>query len=153
MSQTIIHQLYEAFSHRDAEGMAACYHPDARFKDGAFDLHSGAAIGDMWRMLCANGKDLRIEFRDVHADDTTGSAHWEALYTFSRTGRAVHNVIEARFKFRDGKIIEHSDTFDFWRWSRQALGLPGWLMGWTPFLKNKVHQMAISSLEKFRKQK
>ena len=81
--------------------MAACYAPDATFRDPAFDL-AGAEVGAMWAMLCARGKDLALEWRDVRADDRAGSAHWEARYTFSVTGRPVHNVIDAAFTFRDG---------------------------------------------------
>ena len=145
MSKAIIQQFYEAFSRKDAETMAACYHPDATFRDEAFDL-KGAEVGDMWRMLCKNGKDLTLTFSDV----TDHSAHWEAHYTFSKTGRKVHNIIDAQFKFKDGKIIEHVDTFDFWRWSRQSLGAIGWLMGWSGWLKQKVRTSAMASLQAFR---
>ena len=52
----------------------------------------------------------------------------------------VINDIIAEFKIKDGKIIKHQDKFDFYKWSRQALGFPGLFLGWTPFLKNKVSQ-------------
>jgi hypothetical protein len=74
---------------------------------------------------------------------------WEAWYTFSRTGRKVHNIIDASFEFKDGKILVHQDTFDFWRWTRQALGMPGILLGWTPFMRNKVRVTARNGLKKF----
>jgi hypothetical protein len=51
-----------------------------------------------------------------------------ARYTFA-TGRVVHNVIEARFALRDGLIVQHVDSFGFWRWSRQALGPLGLARG------------------------
>jgi len=57
------------------------------------------------------------------ADDTAGSVHWEARYRFSATGRLVWNRTDAHLRFdADGCIAEHCDDFDFWRWSRQALG-------------------------------
>jgi len=40
-------------------------------------------------------------------------------------------------------------SFDFWAWSRQALGLPGWLLGWTPWLRRKVRATAARNLAKF----
>lgn len=129
--------------------MAACYHPDATFADAVFDLKNGKEIAAMWHYLCESGKDLSVEFSDVRADEHSGRAHWEARYTFSRTGRRIHNVIEARFEFRDGKIIRHSDEFSFWRWARQAFGLTGWLLGHTAFLKNKVRSTARSGLWRF----
>lgn len=81
--------------------------------------------------------------------DTYGSCNWIATYTFSQTGRKVENKAKALFTFRDGKIIEHQDDFSLWRWSRQALGIPGILLGWTLFLQNKIRRQARRSLEKF----
>lgn len=151
MNQTvaILSKFYTAFQSKDYETMAALYHPEAKFKDPAFELDSGKAIGAMWKMLITSGKDLQISFSELNGTEDSGSAHWEAWYTFSRTGRKVHNRIEARFEFKDGLIYRHTDHFNFWRWSRQALGLTGWLLGWTSFLKNKVHGTAMSSLRKF----
>jgi ketosteroid isomerase-like protein len=150
MQNNVVQQFYEAFARRDAETMAALYHKDARFQDPAFQLSSGQDVGDMWRMLCKNGKDLKIEFSNVQATESEGTAHWEAHYTFSKTGRKVHNIIEARFKFKDGKIIEHIDTFNFYRWARQSLGFVGLLLGWTTFLQNKVHETAHKTLKDFQ---
>ncbi len=142
-------QFYTAFQQKDYETMASLYHPEARFKDAAFDLKSGKEAGAMWKMLITAGKDLRIEFNDVKSDEKTGSAQWEAWYTFSKTGRKVHNVIEAKFEFKDGLIYRHNDYFDFWRWSRQSLGLAGWILGWSGFLKNKVGAAAMKGLRAF----
>jgi hypothetical protein len=80
---------------------------------------------------------------------TTGSAHWEARYLFSATGRKVHNIIDARFELRDGKIVRHADSFDLWRWSGMALGAKGKLLGWAPPIKNAIHRTAIRGLEAF----
>lgn len=144
----LIQRFYAAFARRDAAAMAACYAPDVHFSDEAFDLH-GADAGTMWRMLCTNGRDLVLEWRDVVADAREGRAHWEARYTFGATGRRVHNRIDAHFEFRDGLIVRHVDRFDFWRWSRQALGLPGVLLGWSPWLRAKVRAQAAKSLAAF----
>jgi ketosteroid isomerase-like protein len=145
----VIRRFYAAFARRDARGMAACYHPSVTFSDEVFtDLEGERATG-MWRMLCERGKDLKIEFRDVHADDSVGTAHWDAWYTFSATGRPVHNSIDARFEFRDGKIIRHRDRFDFRRWAVQALGPTGSLLGWSGFLRNRVRRQAARSLDAF----
>lgn len=142
----LIESFYRAFQIRDSATMAACYHPKARFSDPAFPDLDAAAVRAMWSMLCARGKDLRIEFRDVYANQSTGTAHWEAWYTFSATGRKVHNVIDARFEFLDGLIWRHTDVFDFHRWAGQALGLSGKLLGGTGFLQKKVQAQAAKSL-------
>lgn len=81
--------------------------------------------------------------------DLKGAGHWEAVYTFSASGRRVHNKMDSAFAFKDGKIIGHRDHFAFWRWSRQALGLSGLLLGWSPFLKAKVRARARGNLDKF----
>jgi hypothetical protein len=145
---SLIETFYGAFAKRDWSTMASCYHPEVHFTDEAFDLR-GADASMMWRMLCTNGRDLELSFRDVQADAETGSARWEARYTFSATGRRVLNRIEARFEFRDELIVRHVDRFDFWAWSRQALGAPGWLLGWSPMLRDKVRQQAAKSLAAF----
>ena len=89
-------------------------------------------------------------FRSVTADATRGAAHWDATYRFSATGRMVVNRIDGSFGFdAAGRIVQHRDRFDFWSWSRQALGVPGVLLGWTPFLHNKVRQQASAGLRKY----
>jgi len=143
-----IERFYRAFQQRDGDAMAACYGADATFHDPVFDLH-GARVGAMWKMLCSRGADLRVEFANVAADDSGGSADWQAWYTFSGTGRHVHNIIRARFRLTDGMITEHVDEFDFWRWSRQALGPAGLLLGWTPLVRGKVRAQAAQALDRF----
>jgi ketosteroid isomerase-like protein len=147
-NRELIERFYRAFAQRDAATMAACYTSDVTFRDPAFEL-SGSDVGKMWKMLCARGADLRIEFSNVSAEDERGVADWQAWYTFSATGRPVHNIIHADFRFRDGLIAEHVDTFDFWRWSRQSLGTPGLLLGWTPLLRKKVRSQAAQALQRY----
>ena len=143
----LIERFYGAFARRDGAAMAACYAPDAHFVDPVFDLR-GAEIGAMWTMLCERGKDLRVEARDIAADAERGRAHWEAWYTFTQTGRPVHNVIEASFDFDDdGRIVRHQDTFDLWRWSRMALGAKGAALGWTRAVKKAIRAQARKSLD------
>jgi hypothetical protein len=101
----------------------------------------------MWSMLCERGRDLRVEWRDIRADDATGSAHWEPRYTFSGTGRPVHNIIDSAFTFKAGRIASHVDTFDLWRWSRMALGAKGVLLGWSPFVRNAIRRQAKRGLD------
>lgn len=142
-----IANFYAAFARRDAEGMIVHYHPQVRFSDAVFvDLDARETAG-MWRMLCERAQDFSLEASNIQASGERGSAHWEARYLFSATGRRVHNIIDAEFRFADGLIIEHRDSFDFHRWSRQALGLPGLLLGWTPLLRNKVRAQARKGLD------
>jgi ketosteroid isomerase-like protein len=150
-NEKLIENFYTSFQKLDAEGMLRCYHPEARFSDPVFPLLSGREVGGMWKMLCSQAKNFELTFAGVQADDRTGKAHWEARYDFSATGRRVHNKIDAEFEFRDGKIIKHTDRFDFWRWSRMALGPAGFLLGRTPLLRNKVRRQAGERLQRFMK--
>ena len=146
----LIESFYTAFAARDAAGMIDCYHPEIRFSDPVFPDLQGEAAGRMWRMLCARGKDLEISFSNVEADDSEGSAHWQAIYSFSATHRRVHNRIHATFYFTDGKISGHKDVFDLWKWAAMALGLKGSLLGWTPMVQNAIRRQAAKSLERYR---
>jgi ketosteroid isomerase-like protein len=145
----LISSFYEAFGRRDWAAMGACYHPAVHFTDPVFDLH-GDQARLMWQMLCTRGRDLQIAFRDVSAEGEHGRAHWDATYTFSATGRKVLNRIDAAFTFRDGLIVRHEDSFDFYAWLRQALGPVGWLLGWSPFLQAKVRAQAAHGLQSFK---
>ncbi len=145
----LIRRFYTAFGERDHRAMAACYRADAVFSDPVFPRLEGAEIGAMWRMLCLRGTDLIITFDGVSADDTAGRVDWRATYTFSATGRKVDNRIAAEFAFEDGAIRRHKDVFDFYRWTRMALGPAGYLLGWSSLIQNKVRRQAGRSLEKF----
>ncbi len=148
-NKELIKRFYFAFSQKDAKTMQACYHPQAVFSDQAFRYLKGKTIGAMWAMLLARSTDLVVELVSVEATDYEGFARWEAVYTFGLSGRKVHNVIYAKFKFRDGKIIEHLDNFNFWKWSGMAFGWKGWALGWLPFFQKKVSATAMSQLDKF----
>lgn len=145
----LIEQFYQAFQRLDAEAMCACYTEDVHFSDPVFlDLH-GVDAGNMWRMLTSRAQDFSLVFDSVEANDTEGSAHWVASYSFTQTGRFVVNDIHAKFKFRDGKIVRHRDHFDLWKWSRQAMGWTGYLLGWLPLVQNKIRFLAAKNLRKF----
>jgi ketosteroid isomerase-like protein len=145
----LIRKFYTSFQSREADSMNACYHAEVIFSDPAFGTLKGQEATSMWRMLCERGRDLEIQFGDIHADDEKGSAHWEAWYTFSKSGRRVHNIIEASFTFQEGKIIRHADRFNLWRWSSLALGPLGTFLGWTPFVQSAIRKEARRGLDLF----
>lgn len=127
--------------------MQSCYADDAVFNDEVFTDLNAEEVRAMWEMFCVKGKDMQISFSDAFANGGSGSAHWVAQYTFSATGKKVVNRIKANFTFADGKIVKHTDQFDFYQWARQALGLTGKLLGWTSFLKEKVKKEAMKNLK------
>ncbi len=144
----LIERFYRAFNEGDGNTMAACYAPDVRFSDPAFGELRGREAGAMWRMLTSRSEDLEIELPEHDADETTGTAHRIARYTFS-TGRPVVNDIQARFRFEDGLIAEHDDRFPFYTWAKQALGARGTLLGWTPILPAIVKKTVRGRLDEF----
>ena len=148
----LLERYYRAFSTLDAEAMAACYHPQARFGDPAFLALQGGEVGDMWRMMSARAVGFRLEITEAPSVSRDGRGHGACIahYTFSATGRRVANPIRSTFELRDGLIAAQADRFPFWAWSRQALGLPGLLLGWTPLLQRKVQRQAGQGLAAFR---
>ena len=151
MSRATIEKFYAAFARLDDATMRSCYAEDATFDDEAFSLRGRREVAGMWSMLCAatraKGADVwKLEVSGI----TENSAHWVAFYLFSATGRLVRNSIDAKFEFGpDGLIRRHVDHFDFWKWSRQALGAPGQFLGWTSFLRKKVRATAAANLKRY----
>jgi hypothetical protein len=153
-NENLITKFYTAFANADAKTMSECYHPKVHFIDPAFGLLKDQQVSDMWTMLILRSKgNLKIEFSNIKADDLTGSANWVATYNFSKTNRNVVNRISAEFTFQDGLIIKHIDNFDVYKWSKQAFGLSGYLLGWTGFFQNKIQEQALLSLKKFQETK
>lgn len=150
----IIKSFYTAFANGDAETMISHYHEDVVFTDPAFGELKGDEARYMWKMLIERSKgNLDINFSAVDVYDHSGSANWRAEYTFSPTGRKVINRISARFKFDGDKIIRHTDEFDLWNWARQAMGIKGFLLGWTPFFQKKLQEQSRKMLMSYiRKQ-
>ncbi len=142
----LLTRFYEAFARGDAEAMVACYHPEAAFSDPAFGLLDHAHVCGMWRMLLARARDLRVTFTVRAADDERGEVAWEARYTFSRSGRPVHNIITGQFGFKDGLILAHRDGFDLHAWARQALGWKGALFGGMGWFQRSLQAQARKGL-------
>jgi ketosteroid isomerase-like protein len=148
MSQNdeVIVRFYEGFAAKDADRMASCCHERIHFHDPVFQDLEGPDVMKMWRTLLGRSEDLEITLGDHGAEGDTGHAHWSAVYTFSQTGRVVHNEVDAAFRFEDGLIVDHRDSFDLWRWSRMALGAPGLLLGWSPIVKGRIRRQSAELL-------
>ena len=146
----IIERFYSAFQKLDYATMQSCYSDDIIFNDPAFGILEGAEAKAMWEMLCKNANNFSLSFSNIQLlDEEYATCDWVANYTFSKTSRKVTNKIKAHMRLQDGMIIEHTDQFDIWKWSRQALGLPGILLGWSGYLKNKIRNNARKNLQKF----
>ena len=148
--KSLIETFYTAFQKRDAATMISCYHNDIVFNDPVFGQLKGDNVKAMWMMLCQNANDLEIEFSEIQASLKKGSVHWEAWYIFSKTGKRVHNIVEASFEFNDSKIINHTDNFNLHKWAAQALGIKGKLLGGTKFFQNKIQLQTHKTLQDFK---
>ncbi len=150
-NEALITTFYTAFSKRDAAGMNACYSEDPIFNDPAFGILQGDDVRAMWEMLCKNGRDLTLTFNNIQLlDEEYATCNWTARYTFSKSGRKVVNHIKAHMRIIDGRIAEHTDQFDIWKWSSMALGWKGSLLGWTGFMKQKIRNAALKSLDQYK---
>jgi ketosteroid isomerase-like protein len=149
--EVLIHKFYTAFKNQDSETMASCYHSNVVFEDPAFGILKGEHARNMWHMLCRSqkGKDFTVTYSKVKSNNIIGSVKWEAKYTFSKTGRKVHNKISAEFEFKDALIIKHTDTFNLRQWAKQAIGFKGFLLGNTTFFLKKLQQQTNALLNKF----
>lgn len=153
-NEQIIEEFYSGFAAANSDTMNSCYHPEVVFQDPVFGVLQSQDVRDMWEMLIAKSAgNIAIKFSNVVSVGNTGTTNWNADYVFSSTNRKVHNVVQAQFEFKDGLIYRHVDSFDLYAWSKQAMGLKGLLLGWTPFFKRKIQQTALQSLRSFQRKK
>ncbi len=153
-NEQLINNFYTAFQELNYHKMNACYSSEIVFFDPVFDLLQAHEVNAMWEMLCKNAKDFSIVYGNIQSIDTEYyTCDWTATYTFSKTGRRVVNNVRAHMKMAEGKIIEHSDGFSLHKWSSQALGFSGWLLGWNSFFQKKIKNNARKTLLKFMQRK
>ncbi len=153
-NEELVARFYTAFQQLDWQTMNSCYAADIVFFDPAFGLLKGEEACCMWEMLCKNAKDFSLSFSNIKSlDEEYYTCDWVATYTFSKTGRPVVNRIRANMRIADGKIIEHSDAFSLHKWSSQALGFSGWLLGWNRFFQRKIQNNARRNLLHFMEKK
>lgn len=117
----VIRRLYQGLADLDGAAMTACHTADARFEDPAFGVLAGSQVGGMWRMLTSRSLGIEVDLSDVRSVGDEASARWVARYQFGPKRRLVENRIAARFRFAEGLISDHVDTFSFHAWARQAL--------------------------------
>lgn len=148
----IAQRFYDAFAVADYHTMGRMYAPTATFTDPVFPLLSGPEAALMWEMLLTRAKDFSVS-SNVQEDVAHARVVWVARYVYTRTGRRVENRVRTDMTFQAGRIVRQVDQFSFWTWSRQALGLPGLLLGWTPLVQKKVQAEAQAQLIKFAERK
>lgn len=148
-NEQLIHQFYTAFQQKDYKTMQHSYAENAIFNDSVFRNLDVQQARAMWQMLISRSGDMTLTFGNIKEENNKVIAYWEAHYTFTATGKKVINKIDAEFEIEDGKIVRHTDTFDFYKWAKQAFGAGGFLLGWTSSFKEKVRQTAKKKLDDY----
>jgi SnoaL-like domain len=144
----LLSQFYDAFNSLDSKTMAKMYHEQASFSDPAFPDLRGERIGMMWAMMCSRAKNFKLTYKILFADERKAQIEWQANYLYGGK-RRVENHILSTISLWDGLIVRQVDEFDFPRWAKQALGLPGLLAGNTEWLRRKVQVTAKEQLDQF----
>jgi len=145
----VAERFYEAFMVRDHYTMGLLYAEHATFSDPVFPLLNARGARTMWKMLLTRAEDLGIEVKILEDSPTHASVDWVAHYTFGATGRPVVNRVHTEMAISLGRIVSQVDSFNLWRWSGQALGARGWLLGWTPLVRNKIRAQAAHALREY----
>jgi hypothetical protein len=95
-------------------------------------------------MICDG--DIRTKFEIVEASDTRAVVNVIDDYTFRSTGRKVHNVIQSRFRFLNGSIVDQQDSCDPREWASMALGgVGGFLAGRLPSLRQRKARKTLDA--------
>ncbi len=89
----------------------------------------------MWRMLTSRAEDLHIELVECDAAEESGVAHWLADYTFTQTGRPVHNDVRARFRFLTSPVMAALGRWSYgiFIWHLAVLAVVFPVLGIAPF--------------------
>lgn len=149
---SVAERFYDAFALGDWHTMGMTYAQHATFSDPVFPLLGTEEVRAMWQMLLSRSQDFSLNYSIAAENDDGARVVWVARYTFSQTGRPVTNRVVTEMRFAAGRIVKQVDRFSLWRWSSQALGLQGLLLGWTPLLRDRVQRQAAAGLRKFVQQ-
>jgi len=126
--EALVRRLFDRLAAHDAEGVAACYHPDVFYSDPLFPRLRGTAAADLWRLRFERLDRLEIRLDEASGDADGALARWRLAY---RAGeRRVSVPVRSMFAFRGGRIARHYDHFSLWRWGAQAHGRLGAALGW-----------------------
>ena len=145
-SKEIAIKFYDAFSAANIDVLKQLYDKKLIFNDNIFvNLDYNETIS-MWSSLLVGNKNMSIKYEIKKYSEKYVEVEWIADYLFTSTNRNVKNIILAKMEIDQGKIINHTDNFDFYKWSQMAFGITGALIGWTSFFKNKVRTEAYNKL-------
>lgn len=145
-NRKVVDDFYTAFARKDGAAMTAAYAPNATFSDPVFPRLTNGKGPAMWRMLCQS-EDLKLRHEIVKVDGDKVTAKWIANYTFA--GRPIENHVTAQITLKDGKIVDHKDSFDMKAWLRQAYGGVAKLPFMDSVLAGVTRHVAANRLDAF----
>jgi hypothetical protein len=131
-TERVARTFYDAFVVGDVKTLERCYSPTVKFKDEIFTFDDREGTIGMWRVLTDPSGGAKFSYRVVSIEGEVATVNWLADYKLF--GRPIHNDITARLVVRGGVIVEHTDSFSWATWSRQAFPL-GRLSTWRPIEK------------------
>ena len=149
LTTATVRAFYDAFGRGDATAMNACYATDIVFTDPVFATIEGDRPRAMWTMLCAALRDFSLTYEIASVAGDVAVVDWIASYTYTATGRPIRNIVRSTLTVHDGRIVRQTDRFDLWRWSAQALGPVGTLLGWSPQIRQRIRATAAARLAAF----
>jgi hypothetical protein len=156
----VVGRFFEAFAASDWQTMARCYHDKASFSDPVYPDLREERIVYMWHQLLGAAEtsklksgsnkahslnNLKLAYRVLFGDERKAQVQWTATYFYRN--RLVTNQVLSTLAIWDDKIVRQVDEYNFWRWSRQALGLTGLAFGAMPWYQRSVQRSAQSRLE------
>lgn len=148
LSQTasaVVNRFFESYQRSDWQSMARCYHDKASFSDPIYPDLREENIVYLWFSRLSKHQSIDLQYRVVFADERKAQVEWTAISPFN--GKAVKIEGLSTFALWDETIVRHVDEFSFVKWSRQAQGLKGWLLGGSRFYQARVQRSARSQLE------
>jgi hypothetical protein len=149
-NKELIEKFYTAFQQLDYKTMQSCYAGYIVFSDPVFGVLQTGEPQAMWEMLSKRATNFSLVFNNILLiDEEYATCNWTATYLFGPQKRKVINNIKSFVRIQNGLITEHTDYFNLYKWSKQALGITGVLFGWSSFLQNKIKKQAREGLQKF----
>ena len=114
----IVRSFADAFNRRDVAGLVACFTPDARYVDGFYGRHAGAAqLRAMFERMYREGRDYVWTMDAVVESPTRAMAEWTFSYVVSdalprSAGRRIRFRGMSVFELAGGKIAAYRESFD-----------------------------------------
>ena len=147
-NEATIHRFFTAYQNKEYTTMQNCYSKDAVYNSPIYGLINAEHVKAMWEMICKTNEEESLHFEKIELlDHEYTTCDWSLAYYY--TNRRINNKIKSYLRLENGLIIEHTDAFDLYKWSRMAFGLTGLLIGWSKFFQKKIQKSTRNKLSEF----